>query len=713
MPYGIVHSPCSPELIHGMKSSRVSGLACWCALACAFGAGIATAQGPPAGYYASVDPTDATTLRSTLHDVIDDHTKVPYSDSSTDTWDVLEVADEDPGNSSNILDLYRNQIYAKQGGGNGFYNREHSWPRSYGFPDDGDGNYPFSDCHHLFLCDITYNSIRDNKPFRICTASCDEYPTEVNAGSGGGTGLYPGNSNWSTGASTAGTWEVWGGRRGDVARALFYMDIRYEGGNHGQSGFAEPDLILTDNTTLIASSSTGSNESVAYMGLLSVLLQWHAQDPPDAKEMARNDAVFATQGNRNPFIDHPEWVDGLHGGGMDMTPPGVPTGLTAMASSGMVDLDWDDNAEADLAGYLVYRSTSAGGPYTSLNMTPTLSSVWLDSTVMNNTTYFYGVSAVDFSGNESTQTMDVSATPTGQTGSGTPWINEFHYDNSGTDVGEFVEIAGPAGTDLSGWSVVAYNGSGGIVYGTLNLTGSLPNQGGCTGTLSFSFAPIQNGLDGLALVDPLGTVVEFLSYEGSFTAVDGPASGQASEDIGVFESSGTAAGLSLQRTGAGSAGPDFTWQSPSAESPGALNVNQSADTCTGLGTNYCVVSPNSQGAGSMISASGSAVVSQNDFTLSADGLVPNSFGLFFYGPNEINAPFGEGRRCVGGATQRLFPLVQANTQGISSRMVDLTLSPSSGNFVPSSTWKFQLWYRDGAGGPAGFNLSDGLSISWQ
>ncbi len=93
-----------------------------------------------------------------------------------------------------------------------------------------------------------------------------------------------------------------------MARALLYMDVRYAGGTHGVTGYAEPDLILTDSLAQIEASNTGANLSVAYMGLLSVVLQWHLDDPVDAKELARNDAVYAYQGNRNPFIDHPEWV---------------------------------------------------------------------------------------------------------------------------------------------------------------------------------------------------------------------------------------------------------------------------------------------------------------------------------------------------------------------------------------------------------------------
>jgi hypothetical protein len=96
------------------------------------------------------------------------------------------------------------------------------------------------------------------------------------------------------------------------------MDVRYEGGLHGVTGASEPDLILTDSQALIDSGQTGQNESVAYMGLLSVLVQWHFEDPVGADEQWRNDVVFAFQGNRNPFVDHPEWVDCLFNGNCEI-----------------------------------------------------------------------------------------------------------------------------------------------------------------------------------------------------------------------------------------------------------------------------------------------------------------------------------------------------------------------------------------------------------
>ncbi len=294
---------------------------------------------PPPGYYATVDTSSATTLRATLHEIIDDHTRFPYTSSGTDTWNILEAADQDPANPANILDLYRNRSYVKFGGGTGPYNREHTWPNSYGFPDDGGTNYPYTDCHQLFLCDTNYNNDRGNKPFNDVGAGATERTTDANDGEGG-----PGHSNWFN----ATYWETWDGRLGDVARALLYLDVRYAGGTHGVTHAAEPDLILTDNPALIV--STGGNASVAYMGLLSVLLQWHVADPVDARERSRNDVVASYQGNRNPFIDHPQWVSGIFVASTGPT-------LVAVADvpddqGGALRVEWQRNS-LDVAGAVI------------------------------------------------------------------------------------------------------------------------------------------------------------------------------------------------------------------------------------------------------------------------------------------------------------------------------------------------------------------------
>jgi predicted extracellular nuclease len=146
-------------------------------------------------------------------------------------------------------------------------------------------------------------------------------------------------------------------------------------------------------------------------------------------------------------------------------------------------------------------------------------------------------------------------------------FNELHYDNAGADANEAIEVIAPAGTDLAGWSIVLYNGSNGESYNTTALSGVVADQGGGNGVVSVSISGIQNGApDGMALVDAGGVVVEFLSYEGSFTAVDGPAAGITSSDIGAAEGSSTLADQSLQRDDAGA------WDGPFCNSFGELNA---------------------------------------------------------------------------------------------------------------------------------------------
>ncbi|CAB9504704.1 Endonuclease/Exonuclease/phosphatase family [Seminavis robusta] len=151
------------------------------------------------------------------------------------------------------------------------------------------------------------------------------------------------------------------------------------------------------------------------------------------------------------------------------------------------------------------------------------------------------------------------------------WINEFHYDNSGRDVGEFVEVAATAGFDTNGFVIYLYHGASGSVYVVRPV---LPISNVNNGV---GFSVIHGGLwnspSGIALVDGFGTVVQFLSYEGSFTATNGPAAGMTSTDIGTYESADPV-GLSLQLAGTGCAAADFSWQSPQAATSGFVNTGQ-------------------------------------------------------------------------------------------------------------------------------------------
>ncbi len=522
---------------------------------------------PPPGYYDSATGLSGTALRNAVHAIIDDHTRFPYTSGSTDTWDIVSAADEDPLDMTRVVSVYKNESFDENNHTAGVgWNREHSWPNSYGFSQDGGCNSAYTDCHQLFAAFWNYNSARGNRVYDECVAACTDYPVdgspEVNRGSGAGN---------------TGAWEVWIERRGDVARAMFYMAVRYEGGTHGNTGCVEPDLILTNDRNLIQSNSS-SNFSPAYMGILDTLLDWNAEDPVDDWERDRNDAVFGFQGNRNPFIDHPEWVCEIWScSGGDMIPPVEPMSLLTMGGDCSLTLDWDDNVEPDLLGYNVYRDEGEG--YVKLNAGLVGPSTYVDSSAENLAQYFYYVTAVDISNNESGPSAEVLGEPTGMIpcpgSAGQPWINEFHYDNSGTDANEGIEIAGPSGLNLSGWSLVGYNGNGGAQYSTIPLSGVLPDQQNGFGTSFFPVLGLQNGgPDGMALVDNQQNVVQFLSYEGTMAAVGGPASGMTSVDVGVVETGTTPIGVSLQLMGSGSKYDDFTWAANVSSTYDLINVNQ-------------------------------------------------------------------------------------------------------------------------------------------
>ena len=134
-------------------------------------------------------------------------------------------------------------------------------------------------------------------------------------------------------------------------------------------------------------------------------------------------------------------------------------------------------------------------------------------------------------------------------------ISEFHYDNANGDVNEWIEISAPGGTNLQGYTIALYDGTNGMTYATRFL-GSVVNAS-CSGrgvVIHMVTNPpgLHNGPAGMALVRPDNSVVEFFSYEGSFTAVNGPAAGMTSVDIGVSEGSGERLGIEA-RSDAGNA----------------------------------------------------------------------------------------------------------------------------------------------------------------
>jgi endonuclease I len=226
----------------------------------------------PGDYYAAASGKTGAALKSALHTIISSQTKLTYEQ----VWNALKDTDQDPANPNNVILLYsgRSQAKSTNGGGVNDWNREHVWAKSHG--DFGTATGPGTDVHHLRPEDVSVNSARGNLDFDNGGSAVTECP-----------GCTADGDSFAPRAAV----------RGDVARMIFYMAVRYEGGG------GWPNLEPNNSV---------NNGTAPYIGKLSVLKAWSAADPPDAFEKRRNQVIFDTwQHNRNPFIDHPEWVSSI------------------------------------------------------------------------------------------------------------------------------------------------------------------------------------------------------------------------------------------------------------------------------------------------------------------------------------------------------------------------------------------------------------------
>ena len=129
-----------------------------------------------------------------------------------------------------------------------------------------------------------------------------------------------------------------------------------------------------------------------------------------------------------------------------------------------------------------------------------------------------------------------------------PFISELHYDNAGSDVGEFVAVSGSPGLDLSGWQIVLYNGANGSPYDALHLSGTL-GAGNGLAEVYRTVGGMQNGPDAVALISAADAVIDFVAYEGAVVATEGLAAGMTARALPIAEGSATPMGSSLQRVG--------------------------------------------------------------------------------------------------------------------------------------------------------------------
>ena len=251
---------------------------------------------PPAGYYSQADGLSGTALQAALHNIIDNHTVLTYNY----LWTAFKTTDVLP--SGKVWDMYSSVVwtfgtnqcgnYDEEGD---CYNREHSWPKSW-FGDKAPMN---SDLFHLYPVDGYVNGKRSNYPFGEVTNATY---TSTN-GSKLGSNTYPGYSGV--------VFEPIDEYKGDFARTYFYMSTRYYGEDNNWPG------------------SAMVNKSQLKPWALAMLKKWHDQDPVSAKETNRNNKVYGFQNNRNPFIDHPEYVAYIWGGSVSTDHQDINRQLTA------------------------------------------------------------------------------------------------------------------------------------------------------------------------------------------------------------------------------------------------------------------------------------------------------------------------------------------------------------------------------------------------
>ncbi|KAL7483238.1 hypothetical protein ACHAW6_008881 [Cyclotella cf. meneghiniana] len=245
-------------------------------------------------YYSALPASPTSISRDEMHYLIKatHRNEVPYTSSSRpDVWDALVDLDTD-STGENVHLIYGNKFVPAlphDSGTCGYWNREHLWPRSRGVSDSGMDN---TDLHHLRPVDCNVNSARGNRFFAQCGTA--EPINEC---------IIPAHAEAASDTERDSlTFLPPAQKRGDIARAIFYMDLRYDG--------SEPntlDLVVSDCPTSVPDG--------AGMGYLSQLLQWHLDDPVDEEEINRNENICANwQGNRNPFVDFPELVSAYFGG---------------------------------------------------------------------------------------------------------------------------------------------------------------------------------------------------------------------------------------------------------------------------------------------------------------------------------------------------------------------------------------------------------------
>ncbi len=271
----------------------------------------------PENYYSNCLNLSGNQLREKLHSIIStDAVKLSYT---PDVWTVCKSADQSPTDANSVWLIYSEEnrdksLQSKGNNGSNDWNREHVWAKSHG--DFGTTPGPGTDAHHLRAADSEENSRRSYLNF-----------SNVNgARTLNGSFYEPPLSS-----------------KGDVARMILYMAVRWE----GQENFPDLEPI----------KGPGSGNKAPDHGDLTALLQWHEEDPVDPYEIRRNNIVYQHQKNRNPFVDHPELVHLIFGSDQNLSWDGG-----AVVNSDLPSIKID--AKIEDFGVVQFGNTSSVQSYT-------------------------------------------------------------------------------------------------------------------------------------------------------------------------------------------------------------------------------------------------------------------------------------------------------------------------------------------------------------
>lgn len=515
---------------------------------CCFMVGFSQA---PAGYYSTATGTGYT-LKTQLYNKIKGHTNPGYAG----LWTTYATSDRDHQNENDntIFDLYsENQTgadpytftysteqcgtYAVEGD---CYNREHMIPQSV----FNSASPMVSDAHFIPPTDGKVNGLRSDFPHGMVAVAS----TTTQNGSKLGTSAVSGY--------TGTVFEPANAFKGDIARMYFYFATRYE------------NTVASYSYAMF----NGTSNQVFSTSFLNMLLTWHANDPVSAREIERNNAIYARQGNRNPFIDNPSYVNAIWGaapggGTTDITAPSIPLNLTSNAKTATsVSLTWTASTDnIGVTGYEVYRGTTL--------VTTATSTTYNVTGLTASTAYSFSIKAKDAAGNKSASSSSLSVTTNATTT--TPTKTELYLSEyvEGSSNNKALEIKNEtsAAISLTNYSIKKQTNGAGAWSTGLTLSGTLAVNG--------KFVIVNSGMASTCYSTTtanLSTAVGEMTFNGN-DAIGLFKNGILIDIIGTFNG-GTAnfgADVTLRRK--------TTATTPKATYTAADWDVLALDTCTGLG----------------------------------------------------------------------------------------------------------------------------------